>query len=77
MIEEKEHQTKQSKNNDTASPVILMVDDNDINLQTLYQTLEDQGYSLLIARSGEDALRIAAKADPDLILLEQTSLTIS
>jgi len=70
MIEEKEHQTKQSKNNDTAAPVILMVDDNDINLQTLYQTLEDQGYSLLIARSGEDALRIAAKADPDLILLD-------
>jgi CheY-like chemotaxis protein len=70
MIEEKEHQTKQTKSNDTASPVVLMVDDSDINLQTLYQTLENQGYSLLIARSGEDALRIAAKADPDLILLD-------
>jgi len=34
-----------------------MVDDNEINLQTLYQTLEGQGYSLLIARSGEDARR--------------------
>jgi len=70
MTEKRKHQTKQSKSNDPAAPVILMVDDNEINLQTLYQTLEDQGYSLLIARSGEDALRIAAKADPDLILLD-------
>ena len=70
MTEEKEHQIKQSKSNDLPSPVILMVDDNEINLQTLYQTLDGQGYSLLIARSGEDALRIAAKADPDLILLD-------
>jgi DNA-binding response OmpR family regulator len=70
MTEEKEHQIKQSKSNDLPSPVILMVDDNEINLQTLYQTLDGQGYSLLIARSGEDALRIAARADPDLILLD-------
>jgi DNA-binding response OmpR family regulator len=70
MTEEKEHQIKQSKSNDLPSPVILMVDDNEINLQTLYRTLDGQGYSLLIARSGEDALRIAARADPDLILLD-------
>ena len=49
---------------------ILLVDDVDINLQTLYQTLEGKGFRLLVARSGEEALRIARKAQPDLILLD-------
>ena len=70
MTEEKKQQTEESTDDDPAAPVVLMVDDNDLNLQTLYETLDRQGYQLLIARSGEDALRIAAKADPDLILLD-------
>ena len=52
------------------SPAILLVDDNEINLKVLYQTLDGHGYKLLVARSGEDALRIARKAKPDLILLD-------
>ena len=51
-------------------PVILLVDDNAINLQLLFETLDGQGYQLLAARSGEEALRIARKATPDLILLD-------
>jgi CheY-like chemotaxis protein len=51
-------------------PVILLVDDNAINLQLLHETLEGHGYRLLAARSGEEALRIARKATPDLILLD-------
>jgi len=51
-------------------PVILLVDDNAINLQLLFETLDGQGYRLLAARSGEEALRIARKATPDLILLD-------
>ena len=51
-------------------PVILLVDDNTINLQLLFETLEGQGYRLLAARSGEEALRIARKTKPDLILLD-------
>ena len=50
--------------------VILLVDDNAINLQLLFETLDGQGYRLLAARSGEEALRIARKASPDLILLD-------
>ncbi len=50
--------------------VILLVDDNAVNLQLLYETLDGQGYRLLAARSGEEALRIARKALPDLILLD-------
>ena len=49
---------------------ILLVDDNATNLQVLYQTLEGHGYRLLAARSGKDALAIAERTVPDLILLD-------
>jgi DNA-binding NtrC family response regulator len=49
---------------------ILLVDDNPTNLQVLYQTLDGHGYRLLAARSGKDAIAIAERATPDLILLD-------
>lgn len=49
---------------------LLLVDDNPTNLQVLYQTLDGRGYRLLIARNGEDALKIARKARPSLVLLD-------
>lgn len=52
------------------TPHVLLVDDNPTNLQVLYQTLEGQGYRLLAARSGRDAITIAQRAAPDLILLD-------
>jgi DNA-binding NtrC family response regulator len=51
-------------------PRILLVDDNATNLQVLYQTLEGHGYRLLAARSGKDAISIAQRVVPDLILLD-------
>jgi DNA-binding NtrC family response regulator len=51
-------------------PQILLVDDNATNLQVLYQTLEGNGYRLLAARSGQDAIAIAQRAVPDVILLD-------
>jgi DNA-binding NtrC family response regulator len=54
----------------TQAPSILLVDDNATNLQVLYQTLEGSGYRLLAARSGKDAIAIAQRALPDLILLD-------
>jgi DNA-binding NtrC family response regulator len=52
------------------APQILLVDDNATNLQVLYQTLDGHGYRLLAARSGKDAISIAQRAVPDLILLD-------
>jgi len=49
---------------------VLLVDDNPTNLQVLFQTLDRQGYRLLAARSGKDAVSIAQRAAPDLILLD-------
>ena len=58
------------KSEKTHGPQILLVDDNSTNLQVLYQTLEGHGYRLLAARSGKDALSIAQRVSPDLILLD-------
>ncbi|MDD7804806.1 MAG: response regulator [Endozoicomonas sp. (ex Botrylloides leachii)] len=49
---------------------ILLVDDNPTNLQMLLQTLNGRGYKLLIAKNGDNALRIAAKAKPAIVLLD-------
>jgi DNA-binding NtrC family response regulator len=49
---------------------ILIVDDQPSNLAVLGDLLEPAGYRLLSATDGEDALRIAAKARPALILLD-------
>ena len=49
---------------------ILLVDDNPDNLQVLYGTLESLGHRLLVARNGEDALKIAARTRPQLVLLD-------
>ncbi len=49
---------------------VLLVDDNPTNLQVLYQTLEELGHKLLVAKTGEDALKIAQRVQPDLILLD-------
>jgi DNA-binding response OmpR family regulator len=49
---------------------VLLVDDNLTNLQVLFQALEEEGYELLVAQSGEEALKIAKAARPDLVLLD-------
>jgi DNA-binding response OmpR family regulator len=70
MTEFSDNQNSAAQSTVSAMPVVLLVDDNAINLQMLHQTLAGQNYKLLSARSGEDALRIAQKALPDLILLD-------
>lgn len=49
---------------------ILLVDDDASNLHVLCETLKDQDYRLLVAKNGEQALAIAAKAHPALVLLD-------
>lgn len=52
------------------SRTLLIVDDNATNLGVLVETLKPLGHRNLVARSGEPALNIARKAQPDLILLD-------
>jgi sigma-B regulation protein RsbU (phosphoserine phosphatase) len=56
--------------NKTNPESLLLVDDNPVNLQVLFQTLEHQGCKLLIAKNGEMAISIAKKAHPSLVLLD-------
>ncbi|MBT4504405.1 MAG: response regulator, partial [Gemmatimonadetes bacterium] len=55
---------------DLAGAKILIVDDNPTNIKVLLGVLEAAGYSILAATSGEKALNIASRAEPELILLD-------
>jgi len=48
----------------------LAVDDSATNLQVLVRTLYGSGHRILVARDGAGALEIAARATPDLVLLD-------
>lgn len=56
--------------NGLTGAVVLLVDDEPINLKMLYTALEAHGPRLLVAKSGEEALKIAERAKPALILLD-------
>lgn len=56
------YQPKQSR--------ILIVDDTVKNLQVLGTILEQEGYQINVAQNGTQAIDIAEKANPDLILLD-------
>lgn len=56
---------------------ILVVDDNPESLRFLVDTLEAQGMSVLIARSGEATLELLKEALPDLILMDAVMPGIS
>lgn len=56
--------------NDTEAGLILIVDDNPTNLDVLRETLEEQGFEVAIAMSGERAIQQVKQDIPDLILLD-------
>ena len=49
---------------------ILIVEDNSQNMRLLEMTLRANNYTLLKATSGEEALDVARKERPDLILMD-------
>jgi CheY-like chemotaxis protein len=52
---------------------VLVVEDNDMNMQLVEYLLEEGGYSIVKATSGEEALAItrdAAAPPPDIILMD-------
>jgi DNA-binding NarL/FixJ family response regulator len=54
----------------SSSDVVLIVDDVPDNLSLLHDALDESGYTVLVATSGEQALARAAQARPDIILLD-------
>lgn len=51
-------------------PVVLIVDDTPDNLALLSDTLRADGYAVLVALSGDDALKCLARVTPDVVLLD-------
>lgn len=52
------------------SDVVLIVDDVPDNLSLLHDALDEAGYTVLLATSGEAALQRARQALPDIVLLD-------
>lgn len=53
-------------------PKILVVDDNADNRYLLLHMLQLNGYSVLSAVNGRDALDVAQKSSPDLVLMDMS-----
>jgi two-component system, cell cycle response regulator DivK len=49
---------------------ILVVEDNPLNLKLVRDVLSFAGYDVVEAQSGEDGLRCAQEAPPDLVLMD-------
>jgi len=52
------------------SKKILIVEDNPRNMRLLEMTLRGKGYNLLKATDGEEALDMAMREQPDLIIMD-------
>ena len=50
--------------------IVLLVDDSPETLSFLTEALEATGYSVLIATSGDSALKIVERISPDLVLMD-------
>jgi adenylate cyclase len=51
-------------------PLVLIADDNPMNLKMLSTRLVSEGYQIVSAADGAEALAAAATHQPDLILLD-------
>ena len=49
---------------------ILIVEDNEMNLELVTDILKAEGYSVIQAQSGNEALEMANSEQPDLILMD-------
>ncbi len=49
---------------------VLFVDDDEIFTATVSELLEKAGYDVVTARSGYEALELAASENPDLVILD-------
>ncbi len=54
----------------SAADIVLIVDDVPDNLSVLHDALDESGYTVLVATSGESALQRAMQARPDIVLLD-------
>ncbi|AFY87394.1 ATP-binding protein [Chroococcidiopsis thermalis] len=66
----REHVVMKSANSKTTKKTILVVDDDANIRQLLRQQLESEGYNILEAKDGIEAIAFVKKSAPDLIILD-------
>jgi two-component system cell cycle response regulator DivK len=54
----------------TSAKTVLIVEDNELNMKLFNDLLEVHGYATLQSREGEEALRLARRHKPDLIVMD-------
>ena len=54
----------------SAAKRILLVDDDNEIIESMRLALESRGYTILVARDGNQGLSMAEKEDPDLVILD-------
>jgi two-component system, cell cycle response regulator DivK len=59
-----------SKTMNGVAKTVLVVEDNDLNMKLFHDLLEAHGYNILQTKDGMEALRLARKHHPDLILMD-------
>jgi CheY-like chemotaxis protein len=59
-----------TSSNGALAKKILVVDDNEIVIKTITLKLQGAGYQVLAAMDGSEAVALARKENPDLILLD-------
>jgi signal transduction histidine kinase/CheY-like chemotaxis protein len=52
------------------SPIVLLAEDNEANVHSIANYLEADGYQVLIAKDGSEAIAITQSHHPDLILMD-------
>jgi two-component system cell cycle response regulator DivK len=53
-----------------ARKTVLIVEDNELNMKLFHDLLEAHGYATIEARTGREALALARKSRPDLIIMD-------
>lgn len=51
-------------------PKILLVEDNEMNRDSLSRLLARRGYEIIFAEDGEEAVAVTRAAQPDLVLMD-------
>jgi signal transduction histidine kinase len=59
-----------SELNQSLSPLILLAEDNEANISSMYSYLAAKGYRVHVARDGLEAIAFAKECQPDLILMD-------
>ncbi|BAY22903.1 two-component hybrid sensor and regulator [Calothrix sp. NIES-2100] len=52
------------------SPLILLAEDNEANINTISSYLEAKGYRMLVAKNGQEAINLTQTHHPDLIVMD-------